>query len=145
MSWRTKPVDDFPSRRETPWPIGFHRPDSHHSNDLPPDPKGLLLHRRPATALQAIMETAPGDQPQRSLEEDAPLADLLADVIEEMPERLKWVFQARNNRGMSFGQIAKELGLSKTHAFHLYGQATDWLQARLADEPLVTERLYGER
>lgn len=144
--WRKNPVDDFPARKETPWAIG----GGNNTADIG-DPSGLMGVRRPQTTLQALMETAPGDTPVQSIEDQNQLRDVLADALDEMAKsdaddgpRLLHVFQAHVNRGMSFNQIADEMAISKTHAHHLYGLAQAYLASILAGDPLVAQRLEGE-
>lgn len=132
--WRGRPQDEFESKHETPWPIG-HR-DRAAPDELDIDPVGLMSIRRPETTIQALMETAPGDTPLESVEEQATLAETLADALDAMGQdspRHLWVFQAHVNRGLSFREIGDELNISKSHAHFLYQQAQQRLRHLLGD------------
>ena len=131
--WRSGPVDDFPDRRTVPWRLDGDHPEGDHD--------GLMLSRQPETELQALMETAPHDTPATSIEESMALRDTIADAIDNMDQRERWVFLAHVNRGMSFQDIGQEMGISKTHAHYLHGQARQSLQDALMAEPTVAERL----
>lgn len=143
-AWRRKAQDEFESRREVPWDLTGPLDQDIRGQERPyKDPPGLMVAMRPATELQALMETAPGDTPQESLEAQQPLSDELADAIEAMDGRLRWVFQAHVNRGLSFRAIGRELGLSKSRAHELYVTAQQELARLLQDAPVTQSRLNG--
>ena len=119
--------NEFPMRNESPWDWqGGKYPDSMCGNSL-------MFPHQPVTSLQALMEAAPHDEPERSQEEDRALKELLADAIDRLPERLGWVFHAHHYRGLSFAQLGREIGMSKTHAHWLYQSAIIELRIDLED------------
>lgn len=138
-AWRRKPQDEFENRREVPWSLAT--PAVSVEAQERPDPAGLLWVRRPETDLVAMMQAAPGAAEVESVESQDALADELADAVEQMDERLRWVFQAHVNRGLSFSQIAVEIGMSKSRAHELYQLAQAELIALLRDAPITQERL----
>jgi RNA polymerase sigma factor (sigma-70 family) len=94
--------------------------------------------RVPETAMQALMEARPHEEPTTSLEESAPLRERLVDAVDSLEPRLKWIFEARYYRGMSVREIGRELSLSKSYVDRLYQQALKELARHLED-------LIGER
>ena len=142
MAWRPRPTDDFQStydKHEVPWAI---RTTSDDSDDVLPEPNWLQKHRA-ATDLQAMMEAPPGVEPEQSVAEQRELAELLADVMDQLRDedpRGWWVFTAHTNRGLSFREIGLELNISKAGAALIYHTTRDKLQARLSGEPLINER-----
>ena len=142
--WRTLgTADEFEDPRQVPWPLGAPQDDDTPQGAAKANGpvQGVMWPRPPDTDLQALMEAAPGESPAKSATADLAVGEVLAEAIEAMPERLRWVFQAHHNRGLSFRQIADEIGLGKTWVHVLYGDAKEWLAARLSDEPLIAERL----
>lgn len=82
--------------------------------------------------MQALMETAPhGDVPESTLGQMA-LKERLAEAVDALPERLRWIFEARHYRDMSVRQIAREMAISKTHVDRLYHQAITELRESLS-------------
>lgn len=140
--WRKHPLEDFPDPHSTPWPIGFPI-RSREGNDDPVvrEPDNILFPRVPETQMQALMEAPPGKEPERSVEDEAVLKELLADAIDALDERLKWVFTAYHFRGLSHSQIGDELNMSKSNAHWLYQKAVEQLAEHLGDNPAVIERL----
>ncbi len=102
-------------------------------------PKGVVRHsiayvsgqHLPETATQALMEAAPFEEPQTSLEAFAHLRDELVDAVDDLEPRLRWIFEARVYRGLSVRQVALELNLAKSHVHRLYQQAVAELQEKL--------------
>lgn len=70
---------------------------------------------RPDTAIEALMQCAPGVDPLPSRDELLPLRDILQDAIERLTAREQWIFDALTTRKLSLRQCAAELALSKTH------------------------------
>lgn len=64
---------------------------------------------------QALMECAPGDQPEMSKQELEPLRAILNDAVDTLSPRDQWIFSALVYRKMSVRALGRELALSKTH------------------------------
>jgi hypothetical protein len=133
-------------RRELPWPIGLARPGEDKVAGT--DPSGLMLSRPPETPLQALMETAPGDTVPESAVELLPLREALEDGLcwletQHGGERLRWIFDAHVNRGLSVRAIGAELNLAKSYVHRLYLEAVRLLALHLQDNPEVARRLVN--
>lgn len=87
----------------------------------------------PANEYEALMSTAPHEEPELSLEELAPLRDWLQDAIDELPPKLRWVFDAYYVRRLSLRELAREIGRSKTQVARLRDEATAELRRLLAE------------
>ena len=87
----------------------------------------------PETDLQALMEAAPFEEPHTSQESVAGLREQLADAIDKLEPRLRWIFEARTFRGLSVREVGRELNLSKSYVDRLHRQAVDVLQRELAE------------
>lgn len=93
----------------------------------------------PMTALAALMETAPGEEPQRSTEEYAALRELLGAAIDDLPSYEREVFEAVVIERATYREIALRLGVGvatvdrmKTRAVNLLrlqleGEVSEWL------------------
>ena len=134
------------SRREIPTPISEwrrHTPaDPLEAKDWP---KGTLREttftRRPETALQALLETAPGETPEISVEELEGIQTAVIDAIERLEPRLRFVVDAINSERLSLAQLGRRMGISKTHAHRLREQAFAALRAELEHNIHVRRRL----
>lgn len=100
--------------------------------------------RRPETALQALLETAPGEEPETSIEELIPIREAVAAAIERLPPRLRFVIEAIHMERLSYQQLANRMGISKTHAFRLTKDAEECLRQMLNSNQLIRERLNLE-
>ena len=131
-------------RREVPWPIGLARPGADKVATV--DPNGLMLSRPPENPLQALMESAPGDTVPLSSIELLPLREALEDGLDWLEtchggERLRWIFDAHVNRGLSVRAIGAELNLAKSYVHRLYLEAVRLLAEHLEDHPVIAPRL----
>lgn len=106
----------MPTRREVPCQIDF-------IDDL-----SVGMERHPLTPIQALMEAEPFEEPQPSYLELLGRKEALADAIDALDAREKWVIEALFYRGVPLRQLARELSLSKTHI------------ARIRDEALLNLR-----
>lgn len=147
--WRLGQHDEFRVRREVCWPIGFPLPrvDENAAPAIaePLVPKqGLLVFDRPETDLVALMQTAPGDTPQESVESQQELREVLADAIDQLEPRERWVFLGNASEGLGLRTIATQLSLSKTQVHRILQAARNHLADALVDHPLVAARLRQE-
>jgi RNA polymerase sigma factor (sigma-70 family) len=96
---------------------------------------------RPATALAALMECAPGQDPDLSLEELSPLRDILADAVDGLSERDRWIVDSLVTARLSLRQVAEQLSLSKTQVARLRDEALAKLRLALQSNPTIMEHL----
>lgn len=87
----------------------------------------------PDTDMQALMEARPHCEPATSKQQTEHLRERLADAIENLEPRLRWIFEARFFRGMSVREVGRELSLSKSFVDRLYRQALAELGNQLTD------------
>lgn len=72
-------------------------------------------------------------EPEQSTEAAMQLHDNLAQAVDSLPDRLRWVFEAHHYRGTSFRHIGVEMGLSKSQADRIYRQALAHLRKALSE------------
>lgn len=65
---------------------------------------------RPDTAIEALMQCAPGVDPDPSRDSLLPLRDILQDAIERLTPEDQWIFDALFSRRLSLRECARELG-----------------------------------
>lgn len=87
----------------------------------------------PDTDAQALMEARPFREPATSKESSAHLRDRIADAIDGLEPRLRWIFEARYYRGLSVRDVGRELNLAKSHVDRLYQRALGELREQLGD------------
>lgn len=82
---------------------------------------------------QALMECAPGDEPELSKQELEPLRAILNDAIDRLSPRDQWIFTALVYRRMSVRALGRELALSKTHIARERDRIMSELRVQLLD------------
>lgn len=86
----------------------------------------------PYSGLQSLMETRPHEEPRATLADAMDLREILADAVDALDARQKWVFEATHYRGMSVRQIAAEMSIGKSTVNNIYHDAcatlAEWLQ-----------------
>lgn len=97
---------------------------------------------RPESFVQALMETAPGHQPATSIEETSELYLRLADAVESLPDRERWVFERHHYEGLSFREIAPMMGLKKSTVSDIYQRACSRMRESLLQG--IEERGHDE-
>lgn len=100
--------------------------------------------RRPETAIQALLEAAPGETPEVSLEEITPIREAVAAAVERLEPRLRYVIEAIHIERLSYQQLADRMAISKTHAFRLARDAEQQLRHILSANQMIRERLNLE-
>ena len=134
------------ARREVPTPIGDwrkNRPaDPLESETWPAHVLGeTTFSRKPDTAIEALMEAAPGEPVEESLEELHDLREAVIDAVERLDPKYRFVIDAINSERLSLAQLANRMGISKTHAHRLQTQAFAQLRADLSTDTTVRRRL----
>ncbi|MGA0710172.1 MAG: sigma factor-like helix-turn-helix DNA-binding protein [Ilumatobacteraceae bacterium] len=87
------------------------------------------------------MESAPFTDPETSLEELQDLREAIAEAIEQLPERMRYVLDAVNSERMSIRKLADRMSLSKSQVQRLYQQALEHLRLILIANPIIRRRL----
>lgn len=103
----------------------------------------ILVHRRPDTEMQALMEARPFDDPPTSKAELTDIGDLLAEAVDSLDERDRYLFNALVVERVSLRQLGKRLALSKTHIARERERITSVLREKLQGHPLIEEYLGG--
>ena len=91
----------------------------------------------PTTPYQALMETAPFDEPAESMLEKQERLEPLRRILESdlLTDRERWVIEAIFWRGRSLAQIGDELGLVKASIFRIRERALKKLEEALVEPP----------
>jgi hypothetical protein len=97
--------------------------------------------RRPETALQALMEASPIDTPEVSMEEVQVVREAVADAIDRLPERLRYVIDSINSERVSVRELGRRMNLSKSQVQRLKEQAHEQLRLLLIAHPVIRRRL----
>lgn len=100
--------------------------------------------RRAITDMQALMEAAPHEPIEPSLESLAPMRELLSEAFDELSERDRWIVNSILIERKSIRATAADLSLAKSHVDRLYKAALARLQDRLSDNPIIKEYLNNE-
>jgi len=128
----------MPRRKEWPFsPIHYGREGDNEYSSL-----GIPLATSAAeTEYEALMRCAPHQDPQLSKAELAPLRDAIADAIDALPERSRWIFNACVVERRPLRAVAADLALSKSYVHRLLEAARATLAVRLSEHPDVQEYL----
>lgn len=98
----------------------------------------LDRNKRP---LAALMEAAPGHEPEPTADELLPLREAIQDALEDLDERERFVFDALYVERLSLRHLGRVLSLSKTQVARVRDEATAKLRERLQGHPLVQAHL----
>lgn len=102
---------------------------------------GPANQRRPMTPLQALMECAPGEEPDASQLELLALRDTIADAIDRLDLRHKWVFEMHVLNRFSVRTLGEMMGLGKSYVHLLVQEAKAMLAEDLQDHPAIAAYL----
>lgn len=95
----------------------------------------------PETAIQALMQTGPHEDPVTSKEDVAHLRDTIEDVIQSLDERERWIFNAIAVERRPIRAVAADLSLAKSYVHRIYQTARTRLAYRLLEYPEIREFL----
>lgn len=104
---------------------------------------GAVAHSetRPENIYQALMQCAPGEEPDTPRDELLPLRDILQDAIDKLTDREQWIFDALFTRRLSLRQLGAELNLSFGHVRRLRDEITEKLQSILIENEEIRSYL----
>lgn len=94
----------------------------------------------PATPLQALMETAPGDEPRTSTEELLYLRQAIDDCLTAVGDEGRFLIEAVLYESLTQRQLADRMGLGKSHTNRLFRRARLDFEQLLAAHPDILER-----
>jgi DNA-directed RNA polymerase specialized sigma24 family protein len=97
--------------------------------------------RRPVTPIQALMECAPGEEPDVSRMEMIAYKEIIADAIDRLDLRHKWVFEQNVIHRVPVRTLGHMMGLGKTYVWMLKNEALEMLRKDLQDHPLIVAYL----
>ena len=101
----------------------------------------LWAQRRPDNRYDALMRTAPGVEPEESIEEQNELREILADALDSLTEEEQWIYLMLTTVRLSLRFVGLVLGVPKTTLARRRDRIIRKLQAALEDSPLVQERV----
>lgn len=96
--------------------------------------------RTPATPMQALMETAPGDEIARSAEEIQQIREAVVDCWQALDQKDSFILGAYDIERLSYSQLAERLGCSKSQAEREHKAAYARLAPFLKAHPIINER-----
>jgi len=97
--------------------------------------------RRPFTPIEALMSAAPHEPIETSQIELLAMRDLLADAIDRLPERHKWVLEMQMMRRTPVRPLGDMMSLSKSRVWKIKQEALAMLRNDLQDHPLIVAYL----
>lgn len=98
-------------------------------------------HVRPATILHALMESAPGDPYDETMEEATPIIEAVAYAQSVLNAEDVFVLNAIDAEGVTFDTLADRLGVSRSQGWRIHARALRRLRALLLNNPTIRERL----
>lgn len=103
--------------------------------------QGRPLYVRPETSMQALMEAAPGEEPQLSsedLEDGDPRCEVIDAAIRQLTPRQREVFLLYEVEGLDQPQIAERLGIRQQSVAEHLEKAKGNLRRLLEHNPIIT-------
>jgi hypothetical protein len=94
---------------------------------------------RPDTALAALMQCAPHEDPRVSSEELLELRETIALAFKTLTPEEVWVFNALVIERLSLRQLGKQINAPKTTIARIRDRATRKLRAALIDNPAIID------
>lgn len=105
-------------------------------------PRGMPLGVAAAESeIAALQAAAPHAEPEWSRERLLPMREVIADAIESLSPRERFVFDATVCERRSVRELGRAMSLSKSQVDRIKHQAVAKLAEVLGDDPLVKEYL----
>lgn len=95
----------------------------------------------PINEYDALMRTAPGEDPRTHELDQLALRDAVADCIQQLDERSQFVIEAVHSERLSYRQLADRLGFSAAGAHKLVQRAEEQLERLMMNHPSIKERV----
>lgn len=123
----TRRVSPFSDDWENVWePRAVARQGSHYQ-------AGGRAPERPDTPMQALMEAAPFEDPEVSKLENLPLKDAIADAIDSLDDRSRFIFEKVHYEGYAVRELEGLMSLSKTQVHRIYTRAVKQVRDHLSE------------
>lgn len=94
----------------------------------------------PENPLQALMETPPGDSPERSKEEIQAVREAVAECMVSLDPKDVFIINSKDVELLSYRQLGDRLGCSKSQAEREHKAAYKRLATILQSHPIIQER-----
>lgn len=91
----------------------------------------LQSRRRPSSEMEALMITAPGQDPVPSADELLELREAVAEAVQSLPNKYRKTIQLLMYEGLSLREAGELLGYSDVHTMRLRNTAYDKLKEAL--------------
>jgi len=98
----------------------------------------------PDNPLEALMQTAPGDDPEMSMEELQPFREAVADCLDKLNAQDRWVIDSLNSERISLQELGDRLGVTKTQAWRLRNKAYENLKEIMLTNNTIRKKLGME-
>ncbi len=98
-------------------------------------------HRTPETDMEALLMAAPHQDPERSSESLLHLRDILADAIEQLDPKFRFVFEGCVIERRSLRDLGRDLSVSKSTVDRWKQEAVKCLRVLLEDSQPIKEHL----
>lgn len=100
--------------------------------------------RRPDTAIEALMETAPGQEPVDSWEDIGPLRDLVAACVDMLPDLERTVIEGLYIEQVPYRKLAERLGRNnKNFVLRARDRGLNMLREFLESDPTIMEKFMS--
>lgn len=87
------------------------------------DRSTILVGRRPVNAMAALMECAPGHEPDNSRDELLEQREALNDALDALDARSRFIFDAIVVERRSVREVGRRLSLSKSHIHRMHARS----------------------
>jgi DNA-directed RNA polymerase specialized sigma subunit len=124
----------------------LHYESDASGNQILEDPKTVQQATSPRaeTALEALMQCAPGDEPSAAQGDLYPLREIIQDALEDiLTERERFIFDAIVVERVSYRALAERLSLSKSQVHRIQEANRNRLAAHLINNPKIRQHLEG--
>ena len=108
------------------------------------DLMNILSNYQPENEYQALMESAPFQEPVRHKSLINEAQDIVLDCLEVLLDQDKYIIQAINYEQVSYEVLGKRLGVSATHAWRLKQIAYRHLEEVLTIDGRISKILRYE-
>jgi len=108
---------------------------------LLPRSQSVTAFDRPFSAAEALMSSAPFDEPEESVMEQLELRDVLADALDTLDEEERWIFDMLVVVRLSLRFVGRVVGIPKTTLARRRDKVIAKLQQQLLESPEVRNRV----